>query len=795
MKAITLALALGLAVVARAEEPPITKPLDGANAVRNPVSVPLSEGSPVGLARVGHLMQGIATAVTWFGDYVYVAALAVLQVYRAAPGEAPVLVREIELRDWGREMAVDNGTLFVAARGDGLYAFDLSGDPANPRLAGQVGGVLNVGGHTDVEAMFNGVDARHGRVALARANMVTKGQGGVDALVYDYEPASGRFTPVRAVGTEARSHSWLPEVPVTVGLTEDGQGLFIGYGVLVGELAYVPLAAPGGPILHKTLGGVMDIKTKGDVAFVAITTLGLPLTQVSMLSRVRVANGELVDEPIITKSSAAAGGSVDIHGDCLAFATWGVQRYDSEPHNLWLFTNLLAKTPTRVAAAGTMDWVYQLACRAVDAETGWVYVADEWGGLELWKRTGNRLTLDLAHHRVPTGMCSLSMWTDGAKIFSVKQGAGLWGGDEAQPGGARPVVEWLNVNDPGFRRPDSRCPPFNSAWDYPPAVFVSAGASTRGRVVVLAQDRNIAVPGTGYLMMFEEQGGRYVNIYAEPVKTWSGNLIKTVGNLIFATNAPHALRVYQHDPAAANPLRPLGDIPMPARTADWAFADAAVHGDYMFVAVLHYPFMGEPEYGAIHVYRWKQGPLPAGAPLPASQYLGTFCSDLIPDRLVLDAANDRLLVGCAAHAVFPIRAGALLVYDLTAFNPAKPDELDKRRVAITAADALRVKPANIQGLCLDGDSLFVADRDNGLYEYTFCDKAYRRFYPAHRGSMSHFFLPQRVQSPPGLVPLYCPVAVARLPSGRLAVQEGLSGRVSLLEVLPVPPPPRQPATN
>jgi hypothetical protein len=42
------------------------------------------------------------------------------------------------------------------------------------------------------------------------------------------------------------------------------------------------------------------------------------------------------------------------------------------------------------------------------------------------------------------------------------------------------------------------------------------------------------------------------------------------------------------------------------------------------------------------------------------------------------------------------------------------------------------------------------------------------------------FVPQLVQSPEGIVPLYNPVVIARAPSGKIIVQEGVSGQVSVL---------------
>jgi hypothetical protein len=72
---------------------------------------------PVGFDREGYSMQGAASAVEWYGGYVYLAAASVLQVYHVPPGATPELIHEIELRDWVREMEIAGDTLFMAARG------------------------------------------------------------------------------------------------------------------------------------------------------------------------------------------------------------------------------------------------------------------------------------------------------------------------------------------------------------------------------------------------------------------------------------------------------------------------------------------------------------------------------------------------------------------------------------------------------------------------------------------------------------------------------------------------------
>lgn len=738
--------------------------------------------SPAGFLRSGYALQGAASAVAWHGDYVYLAAAAVLQVYYAPPGATPTLVRELELRDWVREMAVDGDTLFLAARGDGLYALDLSADPANPAIAGRVEGVFDAGGYSGVKATFNGLDARNGRVAVARANFVAQSQGGVDALVYDYDPSADAFTLVRVIGTEARGRT-AAEVPITAGLTEDGTGLYLGYGAPAGELVYVPIDSPADPFLRLELGAAMDIKVKDDVAFVAVSRIDWPWVTVSMLSRVQIVGGALVENRMLTNLGSSAGGSVEIDGDLLCFGTLTPARYEGDRYNLWAFTNLLEPAPVRVGAGSTPDWIYQLACRETDANSGWVYAADEWGGLELWQRNAYSLTLDLNRDRVATGALSLGMWNDGATVYSIKEGAGLWSFEESDPEGGRPIVEWIDLADPGCQCAGC-CPPAQGTRPYPPAVFVSAGTSSQGQVVVLAEDRNTAVGGQAYLMFFEQEaGGHYVNVHSHAAADWSGDVVKSaLGEILFTSTATRTLEIYQHCPEALDPVRLLAGVPMPGTGNNMSITDASVYGDYLFVTEVHKPFLSDPDSGAVHVYRWKQGALatcPQQPTLPDPPvYLGSFGGDYIPHRLLLDAGSQRLFVGCASRTTFPPLDGALWMYDLTAFDPGNPGDLDNHRTDISPDGAMRATRTNVHGLLLEGDNLFVADADNGLYKYSFAAGGYVGFYPAHRGPIAQPYVPQLVQSPPGVVPLFRPIALVRAPSGRLLVQEYTTGRVA-----------------
>jgi len=744
---------------------------------------------PLGFKRLGYTMGGAGSSVAWYGDYLYLAAAATLRVYHAPQGGTPQQVYETELRDWGREMVVDGDTLFIAARGDGLHAFDLSVDPAHPEPAGQISGVFDAGSYTGVTAIFNGVDARNGRVAVARVNNVNKSQGGVDALVYDYDPLSDTFTLVNAFGTEVRSKTDI-EVPITVGLTGDGLKLYIGYGIIVGELVYIPLENPEN-VLHADIGSPMDIATRGEAAFVALT--GLSTGDFSMLSRVTPVSGALVEEEIIIHSGSGAGMSVGVDGDLLCFGTWSPGRYE-EGYNLWAFRDLDQAMPTRVGNAGTPDWIYQLACRQTDSQNGWAYVADEWGGLELWASQGISLTLDLENHRLPSGALSLDIWADGDQVYTAKEGAGLWTFDDGDFASDRVAVEWIDTSDPGCACVDC-CPPEEGEWPYPPAVFIDSGISNQGLIVVTAQDRNNAVAGDAFLMFFEESGGEYELIHSDPLGlsdpiggTWGANMVSTEGELIFAAISAGPLHIYQHCPGEADRVRSLVQIELPSSGSGFEFGDVALYGDYLFVSEQYRPLLSEPTSALVHVYRWKEGELATCPDQPAlldpPEHLGSFASGLIPYKLLIDPVRQRLYVGCTSKITFPQIAGDVLSYDLTAFDPGNLETFDTHRTSLAPADSMRVTLTNVHDLHLDRDDLYIVDKDNGLYLYNLEMERITHFYPAHRGPQTQAYTPSEwVQSPPGIVPLYAPIGMAITPSGAIVVQEYVTGRVSIFSKL------------
>jgi hypothetical protein len=437
-----------------------------------------------------------------------------------------------------------------------------------------------------------------------------------------------------------------------------------------------------------------------------------------------------------------------------------------------------------------MDWVYQLACRHPATGPDWVYVADEWGGLEMWQnqREANTLTLDIDRHRFATGTLSVGLWNDGPRIYSAKEGAGLWFFDESTPHAEQIAVEWIDRSDPGCSCAGC-CPPEVGPWPYPPAVFVTAGTSNQGRVALFTHDRNTAVGGNGYFMVFEEDdgSGAYECVYSEPITAspLGGNTVAAEGEILFVSSSTPTLRLYQHCPEEADAVRFLVEIDIPNQSNDMEITHVAVYGDYLFVTEVHDTPLGLPDSGTIYVYRWKEPGDLATCPhqpllLLPQEPLGSFGGDLIPRRLVVDSARNRLLVGATTKPTFPVKQGGLWFYDLNHFDPNSIADLDHHSTKITPDESIRVTYSSVYDILLNGDSMYVVDSDNGLYRYSLSEETYLGFYPAQRGTEAQAFEPQLVLSPAGVMPLHYPVAVALSPSGRVMVQEHVSGRVSIL---------------
>ena len=798
---------------------------------------------PIGFTREAHSMQGAGTAAAWYGDYVYLAAAAVLQVFYAPPGSTPERVGdEIEFRDWIREMIVVGDHLFVAARGDGVFALDLGAGPAYPVLAGKVSGRIDLPGYAaPVEALFHGIDAwwddenERYLVAAARGNAVSKITGGVDAVVFSYNPAGDTFDVLTAFGTDVRSNSKL-EGPYVVGLTEDGAGLYIGYGWFslsllppffdgYGELVYVSLDPVGTVVRKNGTGAIMDIDVKDSMAFAAKVKV-----EESMLTRFHLDGGALVEEAIF--DGGGPGGAVYLHDDLLCFGTLSVSRSE-EGSNLWVYKDLDSMPPTLVGEAGTLDWIFQLSCRDEPTGSDWVYVADEWGGIELWEVPdagglvgpyGPEPPHEFNGMRAPCGAAlGGRVWVDGDRVFAVKAGAGLWYFDEAEPDQEKVAVEWIDRTDPGCDEhcdivcdepySDLKCccppPPEMAAWPYPPAVFATDGASSQGRVALLGTDRNngVGMPDGAYFMIFEEDGAAddYRCVYSEPVNSQGGTVVEDFGEILFVsaiarggreTRENQTLRVYQHCPEdALDPVRLIGEIEAPSQGSDAGLRDVAVYGDYLFVAEVNDPFVGDPYAGRIHVFRWKEGELSTCAdPDPAAildptEHLGAFCTDLIPYQVLLDPDRDQLVVGCLWKITYPVVTGGLFFYEgldaclddpQSCFDPESPAFFDNGRVDRSPEPPIRRMTPNVMGILIKDEALYMVDFDNGLYRYSFAEEAYTGFYPVHRGPAGQPVTPQLVESPEGVVPLYNPIAIAVSASGKILTHDHVASRVSIL---------------
>jgi DNA-binding beta-propeller fold protein YncE len=296
-------------------------------------------------------------------------------------------------------------------------------------------------------------------------------------------------------------------------------------------------------------------------------------------------------------------------------------------------------------------------------------------------------------------------------------------------------------------------------------------------------------------MFFEETGGKYELVYSDPLGlsdpiggTWGANMVSTEGELVFAALSGGPLHLYQHCPGEVDRIRPLIEIEHPTAGSGLEFGDVAIYGDYLFVSEQYRPLLSEPTSALVHVYRWVNGPLATCPDQPSlldpPEHLGSFASGLIPYRLLIDPAGERLYVGCTSKITFPQIDGDLLSYDLTAFNPQDVASFDAHRTSLAPDASMRVTLTNIHDLHLDGYDLYIIDIDNGLYLYNLAQSRVTAFYPAHRGSNSQAYTPSEwVQSPSGVVPLYHPVAMAVTPSGNIVVQEHVTGRVSIFSKL------------
>jgi hypothetical protein len=290
-------------------------------------------------------------------------------------------------------------------------------------------------------------------------------------------------------------------------------------------------------------------------------------------------------------------------------------------------------------------------------------------------------------------------------------------------------------------------------------------------------------------MFFKDVGGEYELIFSDPIGpsnplggTWGANMVSQHGEIIFGAISGSQLHLYQHCPLETDMVRPIGVIETPSTGSGLEFGDVTLFEDYLFLTELHRPLLAEPDSGKVHVFRWKTGDLGLCPDLPGwmdpPEYLGAFGAEKIPDKLLV--VEESLFVSFLAKRTWPIIEGGIAVYDLGEFDPLDVSSMDDVMTDLTADASMRVTYPNVQDFIIRGDDLFLVDRDNGLYRYSFDRGRYIGFYPAHRGPQTEAYMPREVvQSPEGVVPLYHPIALALTPGRRLVVQEHVTGRVSV----------------
>lgn len=712
------------------------------------------EDVAIGLTREkAALKGGTAMAVEYYGDYVYVAASSWLKIYLAPPGSIPIMVGQVELREMVREMHISGNTLFLANRGDGLIAMDLT-TPSNPVERGRVSGYFVAPGLIDpVGAAFNGVDATFDSathtVAVAVFNDIFS-QGSVDAAVFSYDPLCDPqreecFTVINAFDSDFLRGNEL-SVPVVVGLTQNGDGLFVGYSGQ--EMVYTKVDGSGTPLSINYTTGVFDIAMHGDDAYVASGKIDGNIK----LSRVRLQNNALVRENIHSVDITGAGAAVDISGDTLCFGIGGPDR-DPQGHNLYVFDGVQSGgLPTLAASEGTQDWIFQLAYRETGSGTGYVFVADEWAGLQFWQRNQGTLT-----------------------------------------------------------RPYDDTHYSSNHEEYPPAVFVAHGTSSLGRVAIIGTDRNTGKSGAPYFMIFKQKPDQQFEcIYAEALSDYNGrvvasepisadeSLLMIPAKVDQPSNAVHHLRIYQHCVGTTeDDVRLVAVAEVPSRGYPNILGDAVVAGEYLFVTEMIWTWVDVfPHDGLVHVFKWRDQPIAScGQPVTSftPEYLNSFGGAFNPYSLMLDESDDTLYVG-TSRSEAPYNDVALLVYEGLSSCYINPDScfddpengIELLRTEIYQEGSIArsgdSRP-DVRSMVLDGDTIHFVDYFNGLYSYSLSSGIYERFYPAHRPDFHHVLRPEVMLAPQDTYPLNNPIVVEQVDvSGQkmLVVQEHTSSRVAIL---------------
>lgn len=823
----------------------------------------VADERPLNFRREGYSGQGPANAVVRYSrqegkhdaEYVYVAAGHVLQVHKIlrtgpdseplASDTSPASLRDIsEFRDEVAHMDVDGDFLFVVSPGDGIHVFDLSEDPAEPMPISGSPIYLE-------DCSVNDFDANAELVAVAceaRPNSMGKFTA---AKVYTFTPPNptseavklSLFYSVRSQNVQTGMQSTFRNA-TSLALTMDNAGLYVGYKVNIvsplaselkefGEISYVSLkdieaASKKTQILKSGRTVIpLDMAVRGNHLYAAVYSI----ENSTVLSRFHLEDGAIVEEPIMNAldhdlkpSIAAKGRALYIDDNSLAFATEGAFRYCAsgfpESANVWLFewTDNLTALPNMVASASTLHEVSDVLCRHAETASDWVYAADGWGGLQLWRWNRENKSLELPRpppardYHFPTGGNAFMVWADGSKIFSAKGGAGLWLFDENEPENEMPIVEWLESADSDCNScSDCDCP---LGGVFPPSVYTVYGAAKNGRVAVLSIPRNdrSETKGGMYFQVFDYNGppDRYTCSYSDFLdrnlinNTYNhgpiGGSVRWIDDRVFTASHNHGLQIFS-DKGPQQPLELSAEVPSEYSKPTIIFVDMVVNGDYLYVAEIvceSIPFFTVPKDGRISVYQWKSVDKEnRDNVFTIPKFLGFFADgeeNLIsyPRNLELffpngDLEQPHLLAVLEEHQNLVALGARLYDYDLSKIGDLQEDPdffaVEDSRTDLTPPHFMRAQEPkskktsspNIKDVLAHGNGLYIVDETSGLYKIKLNNLGGSKvtsFYPAHQEGP--------VKTPKVVFPLSKPTSIAIAESGKIYIQERVSGRVAIL---------------
>ncbi len=781
---------------------------------------------PRGLTLAGDAtaLQGWATAVAHRDDFLFVTGAATLEVFhRAADGELEEIGR-LEFDDVVIDMTRDGDYLFVAANNAGLVAVDIS-DPYHPIIVGEV---------ADISA--SDVDARHGRVAVTLKSSKTVsvypfGAGGFGPALFTYS------------GEDCLEYPDCEHVSSVALAGDSAQGLYVGYsgnckedGLLgesfqEGDLAWfddyaTSPAAPSACLPRaegQPIGAVTDIVTaagpeQGQAGvFVSIErkyhhdTPSLRWAAPSCDGTSNCVLEETVpcascycEEPDpmdCAPGTLLRGRGNAVAGDSGLVCVGGMHVTNYALDNLSCITDPLGPT-ARAMTTRTMDLVYDLDFARQDEEASSLYVADEWGGLQVYQvEPGSELSLE---SREPTGAQSFRVWRDGPWVYSVKEGAGLWGFHENGAPGDPYVLEDIpagNETSPDGSRECYYTPGNNGDYDpegpsCPETIFAHDGAS-RGDILYLLAGNRFDIVGLdySYFLVLNRATGEVLfrDYLSRHFSYWGlGNVVVREDpagtNLVFVASGSNAcnpddlehygpcedgtfdeagLRLYEHN-QATNEVRLAAFVPT-STLPEGAYArlalDAALYGDFVFVpSLLFVNNLKLFESEGIRVFRWRDAS--GNLELEEISTIAPVDDAHQPLRVLVDEDHGLLISGGTRLLAYPLERdsnGYPVVGEPVELSPGE----DSRATAL-----------NIWGMERIGDRLYVADPFNGVYGYDIANPAVMEpavFYPTF-DSLGN----EPIPLPDEVRPLHEPRDLEAASDGSLLVQEWITGRVRVL---------------